>query len=214
LCYSSDPMVISQRSHEFKTTNGNILKTILTEVSTAERLVMVVPGAQASVSGENANDRRYNMLARKVSKEVGCSVIRFSNTFRPEYGYFDEEVNIQAMLAKTAEVVGGKAVTGFGFSAGARMLAEHAHELESIDKLVLVNPDPGFEPEKVLQGLKKFEHPIRLISGGEDEMERREFTDRLFQSSSKGVAQLYLPAVDHMFTDSIEVFAALGKYTA
>ncbi len=207
-------MVITQQSHEFKTSNGNILKTALTEVSTAERLVMVVPGAQASVSGENADDSRYATLARKVSNELGRSVIRFSNIFRPEYGYFDEEVNILAMLTKTADIVGDKAVTGFGFSAGARMLAQHAHELESIDKLILVNPDPGFEPEKAVEGLGEFTGSVRIITGSDDEKERLAFAAELFQvaASSPKVYQ-HLPGVDHMFTDSIEAFTALSKCT-
>lgn len=207
-------MVVSQNSYEIRTSNGNTLQSIVTEVKDSDRIVMVVPGAGASVSGEFEGDKRYNQLTRVMSAEVGHAVVRFSNTFREDYGFFDEEPNIMAMLQHAESIADGRAVTGFGFSAGCRMLAQAGHNLEAMDNLILINPDGGLTPDLAIEGIKKFIGRTKIIVGSDDITERQDFAKELFEvGSSDQKAIMHLPNVDHMFTNRAETFTSLARQT-
>ncbi len=175
----------------------------------SENLVLILPGAGANVSGEHEDDDRYDQVAQRLLV-IGSSVVQISNIFDeslwpPEA----EEKNARDALEYASEVADGKRVIGLGFSAGARMLAQYAHEYDAVEHLALINPHPGFEPEAVLGGAKKFKGTMNIAVGLKDEQEVIQLANSLCHSGSNDCVQ-YVNGANHLFEGLEDKFIDLA----
>lgn len=186
-------------------------------ISRSERVVLILPGAGANVSGENSNDHRYDDFTERLLA-TGQSVIQASNMLSlsaDSWLWQAEESNARSALEYAEQVADGRMITGFGFSAGARMLAQYAHEY-SVDHLAFINPHPGLEPENfenVIEGIRQFKGTMNIAVGLDDSQEVKQFANALCHSAS-GDCLEYIEGADHLFSGQLDKFSDLVSLTA
>ncbi len=180
----------------------------------AKPIALILPGMGANVSGEKEGDTRYDQVAERL-KAMGASVVQCSNIYDDKlWPPESEEKNARLALGKASDLAKGSisthsSVYALGFSAGARNLAQFAHEYPLVKGLTLINPDPGFEPEAVLEGFLKFRGTLDIYAGRDDSPSRQSFAEKLCQTKS-GNCINYIPEADHLFSGNEELFVQIG----
>lgn len=181
--------------------------------ATCDRLVIIYPGLNANLDGENrrftqANPLRYLRLAERLQSEGIAAVVRVAN---PPCGYYSGgQVAVDRLRWAVDYALGhARSLCGhrrpelclLGFSAGAGAAAALAGEYQP-KRMLLIAPSGDIGPQRIVDGLKGYGGRLVLMVGEKDEVVGRDVAC-LFDELSPAARRkevLFVPDCDHFFT--------------